>query len=212
MSTKEKIIEHIKKTYFPIAIVLSGSRASNNFSLASDWDFYVFTDKEFKFGFDSFENETLDISTEKYPVSDDFIFNTKYHPEQFLEIVFDKSGGWIEKAVERTQDKYLAGPESVQENEYLRLKKIMLRYIQKVEARKNIQGLSFYYLGIFYEIALRLWFQFKKQWPLSPHESLSYIEKNDPVFFKLLDDISKPKDIETQLTAAKSVYNILFNR
>jgi hypothetical protein len=212
MGKKEKIVEHIKEIYNPVAMVLTGSRASKEFSLTSDWDFYVFTDKEFEWGFDSFEGEAIDISIEKYPVGDDFIFDTNYHPEQFLEVVFDMSGGWLEDAVQRTRKKYLIGPEDISGNEYQRLKKVMMRYIQKVESRKDLHGQSFYYLGIYYQIALRLWFQFQNKWPLSPHGALSFIEKNDSNFSKLLMGISESKDVDVQLVSAKSIYGLLFKK
>ena len=211
MDKKQKIIDYIKEIYRPVAIVLAGSRASKSFSPTSDWDFYVFTDMEFKWGFDSFEDEIIDVSIEKYPVSTDFIFNTRYHPEKFLEIVFDAtSEGLVKAAVERTQKKYSKGPGILTESEYRRLKKVMGRYIQKVESRKDMTGLAFYYLGVYYEIALRLWFQSQEKWPLSPHESIQYIKDNDLGFYKLLDIISTSKDVEAQIKAAWSIQSLLF--
>ncbi len=209
---KQKIIEYIRETYKPIGIVLCGSRVSGQFSPTSDWDLYIFTNTEFQWGIDTFEGEVLDITIEKYPIAGDFTFETRYHPEQFMEIAFDATEGWLKDAARRTTEKYQNGPENVAENEYQRLKKVMARYIQKVESRKNVQGLSFYYLSIFYEIALRLWFQLQNKWPISPHEALPHIEKNDPHFAALLRDLSESRDIEVQLNAARTMHGLLFKR
>lgn len=208
---KEKeIFEYLKNLYDPIAIVLTGSRVTGNISSHSDWDIYVFTNQEFKSGLNEHAGELLDITLIKYPTPTDFILDTKYHPEQHLKIIYDLSGGWINEIVERTKDKYTKGPSDIPAVEYERLKKIMRRYIQKVLGRRETKGLAFYYLGIFYEISLRLWFQIRNEWPLPPYEALPHIQKSDPKFFELLEEIQDSNNTNGQIVAAEGIYKKLF--
>lgn len=209
---ENEIVEHLKETYDPIAIVLTGSRVSGKASSNSDWDFYVFTSEMRKDGLNSYKGETLDVTVVNYPVGENYILSTRYHPEQHIKVVFDKSGGWIGDIVKRTQEKYEKEPEELPQEEYERLKKVMARYIEKSEGRKEVEGLPFYYLGIFYEIAIRLWFQLKKEWPLPPYEALPHIQKRDLAFYRNLATIYGSGDVDEKIGAARDMYWTLFTR
>lgn len=212
MNQEDTIIVHLQKKYDPVAIVLAGSRVSGTFSELSDWDLYVFTNQEFKPGFEELNGQTLDISVIPYPIDEAFIFDTRFHPEQHLKILLDNTDGWLQEAVIRTQKAYAAGPLPLSPEEISRIKKVMSRYIDKSENRKHIYGVVFFYLGIFYEMALRLWFQTKQQWPLSPHEALPHIENEDQHFYGQLNELACSKDTDRQINSARKIYDILFKK
>jgi len=152
---EKQIKEYLIGKYDPLGIVLAGYRVSGNYVQESDWDIYVFTDKEFEGEWQKFNGQTLDVS----PVfindlPKNFILNTRYHPEQFLKILHDVSGGLIEDVVSRTREAYIKGPLVLIEAIKQRLEKILSRYIQKIEGRREVPGYSFYYFGFFYETPL----------------------------------------------------------
>lgn len=206
------IVAHLTKIYDPIAIILAGSRASLSFVTGSDWDVYILTNESTTADFEEWEGETLDITLIKHPIDNDFILNTRFHPEQYLRILSDKSNGVAPLLVQRTLDSYRNGPAEFPEDEYRRLSKVMYRHIQKSSMRKDLPGLSYFYLSVFYELALRLFFQLQKQWPPSPHVALLHIKEVDNEFYSWLETIFEKRQIEDQLEAAHQIHARLFNK
>ena len=203
-------MNRIKELYNPMAIILAGSRVSGKFSPQSDWDFYVLTNDNFEGGFHEFEGERLDVTPVPYPVSADFILDTKFHPEQHLKIVFDESNGIAGEIVKRTHIAYTNGPARISIAETSQWSKMMSSYIAKSIGRQELPGYVFYYMSIFYCMALRIWFQTRKEWPLPPYEALPHIKENDKIFYDLLEGVFAQPDSVSKIAAAKKIHTKLF--
>ncbi len=213
---EEKIIQYLKEKYNPTGIILIGSRATKDSRGKSDWDLFVFSDKtegevndysELK----EFEGEALDVSIFPTKVDKDFILDTSMHPATDNRILYDVSGGLMQKIVANTKLAYEKGPTSLDERKKDLYRKILSKFIRKIEARMNQPASVLFGVGQFYHYCIRYWFETKKEWPQPLHKALPYIESHDRSFADLLEILhTTSNNTEQKLKAMYEIRDRLF--
>ncbi len=179
---------HLVKKYQPDAIILMGSRARGTAENTSDWDIIVYTNDEHKGGFFNFQKQILDVTFK--PLPHDSWLTIHYGPVYPATVLYDASKGVLDRLLKKTEAAYQKGPLLLYHDGCAeRVKKLRQQYfkIKRHEIRHDVQ---YYYAGIFYEFAIRVWFEQQNIWPLPPAEGLPFIEKSDPLYWRFLNSFT----------------------
>lgn len=192
---EEQIVEYLKSKYNPHAILLGGSRVSENHTKESDWDIFVFTPDKYMGDFVEWNGELLDITFREVP-TEDAVLSGPYQPLWPVKVLFDGTDGVLEKVLENTKAKHDEGPLRAYPDACSNRLRQLKRAIHKVKKYEDNQRLQFYYLTYSYYFLIRSWFEQSDLWPLPPREAFSYIEKSDKEFAVLLDKIMESRGSE----------------
>lgn len=213
---EEKIIAYLKEKYEPTGILLYGSRVYEKTSPESDWDLFVFSDKEETeiddFGqLREFEGEALEVSVYPTKVDSGFILETAMHPVREVKILFDISNGLMQQIVQNTLLAYTKNPLPINQQKKELYRKILNKFIRKVASRPDNIPYSYFSFGQFYTYAIRYWFEQHCEWPLPIYEAGEYIKNKDEKFFGLLQVIHSPaQGTSEKLVAARMIRDTLF--
>lgn len=198
-SLEDHITSYLKKKYNPDAIVLMGSRARGTAHKTSDWDICIYTDKDFRGGFFYYKDQGLDITFK--PLPRDSWLTIHYGPIHPFKILLDNTNGVLIDILKRTRDAYQKGPLKLYKSGCKdRLDKTR-RLLDKIKHYEKQRDIQFYYAGIFYEFAIRVWFEQQNLWPLPPAEALPHFKKSDLTYWKLLNTFISSKSKKCTHTA-----------
>jgi len=182
---KEKIIEFIKKEYDPEVILLGGSRARGAETDKSDWDLFLLGVKKENGEFLKFEDARLDVTFKKWPESNKPL-TIPYGPLWPIKVLLDNSNGKLQEVLAKTKEDFSKGPLTLYNEAVNGRFERLDSWKRKIEKYGDNPMVEFYYAGFFYEIAIRLWFEVRDRWPLTPSEGLLIIEIEDKEFYDLL--------------------------
>ncbi len=211
MEKADVVVPYLKQKYHPEIIILEGSRANGSHRPDSDWDFYLLVkDASLESGRDQFDNESLDISLVKLPITDDFILKNYYGPLNTMTVLLDDSVKTGEQIVKRTKAIREQGRAKLSEVEINNRHVRLAGMVRKMEATHGEPLLHFYYRAVFYELVLRYWFELHQQWTLHPREGLPFISQNDERFYDMLNNFVVNPDLEQQNQLAKAICQNLF--
>lgn len=189
----DQIMQFLKKKYRPKAIILAGSRALGLHSKNSDWDIFLFSEKEHRDGFFKWNDLLLDLTFHAWPKSKDYVLTIPYGPLYPVQVLYDETHGELKKILKRTEKAYRAGPlKAYKDGCAARLQKLD-RWRGKIEKHEAHPEVQFYYAGYVYEFFVRVWFEQQNSWPLPPAQALPYIKKKDTHFWKLLSSFTVAK-------------------
>jgi hypothetical protein len=183
---EQQLAEFLKAKYHPHVIVLAGSRANGTYTADSDWDLFLFCDTKGIGGISKWNDQELDITFHEWPKPSGWIFTNPYSPVWPVEVLFDDTDGVFDTILRQTEEVYKKGskvayPAGCEE----RLLKLN-RWVGKLEKYQDNPEVQFYYTGIAYEAFIRVWFEQRNLWPLSPAQALSFIKERDLEFWELL--------------------------
>lgn len=205
VTSKEEALILVKKRIKqfdvePLAILLHGSRASNNAYQASDWDFYIianFKDKPVRPEF-IYKNSFIDIGFLKYDKGvalDDFITNTKLVPAQKFEVLWAKneqSGKFAEKVINRLKDDYENSErETWSDIREHWLETYFIRNIYRISECDDLLRRQVYISLFIDQICRNQYYHFTNQWNHSISEGYKMIKQNNPKLYKLLIKLPK---------------------
>ena len=180
MVNTEKIIDYLKKTYQPDAVIVYGSLADGSANLNSDFDALIIAGKEKAHDSSIVDGVVLDVFV--YPAE---TFSADYDPEEFVQvwdgkIVLDEHGiagrlkakvlDYIEHLPKKT-----AG-EITQEAEWC--EKMLLRTM-----REDVEG-YYRWHWVLYD-SLGIYFDIKGLHYYGPKKALRLLEKSDAEAFGL---------------------------
>jgi predicted nucleotidyltransferase len=210
MHTETEIIEYLRNKFDPEAVVFFGSRALNRNGPKSDWDVYLLM-KQKPENFEDlvfWDGDVIDILISDC-IRDDcrlYVLNGKV-PMNEMRIGYDCTNGTAESIIRGTMEEYEKGPSKPGLTQ--KANNTLFRRLLKLRDNKENPGVFFYNIGIFFEVAIRYWFDFKNEWEMPISKSLNYIAEKDPNFKKLLTKIYSG-DIPEQLDGAEAIYEKLF--
>lgn len=211
MELEQEIISHLKEKFNPEAIVLVGSRANGEETASSDWDFVLYSPKEYLASSEYFKDQFLDIEFIKLPiVSDEHILQTSFAPDTRMKILLDTPHKSMERIVKRTLKKYEEGPKPLTEEEREKRRLRIDRLIQKIESRPDDEGYVFTFVGAIYEFGIRYWFELQQKWSQPIYKALPYIKEHDTETYKLLETIHGKTSPKEKIEAAEKFYERLF--
>ncbi len=208
-SIEEQIVEHLIKKYHPNAIILAGSRARGMESKTSDWDLFLLTGKVFEGGFYDFKGELLDVTAKKWPLISDGILTIPYAPLFPVKVLFDNTNGELSKVMGRTEKAFKKGPFKLYHTACKKRIEKLDRQLGKLKKYQGIPEVQYYYAGIFYEFAIRIWFEQKNQWPLPPGEALPLFKIQDNWYYQNLKKFSVSQGKESVKLGQKIVRRLV---
>ena len=208
MDPTAHIVQFLREKYSPKAIVLAGSRAQGTSHEESDWDLFLYCEKDATGGFFELDGSLLDLTVRTWPLADDAILTIPYGPLFPVKVLFDDTNGVLEKMLERTEKAFHSGPLTLYpEGCAERLQKLN-RWRGKLQRYAVDPEVQFYYAGFAYEFFVRVWFEQQNLWPLAPAPALSAIKQEDPAFWNLLRNFtaeSGQERVETANTILKKL-------
>lgn len=180
MEVADRIIDYLKETYQPDAIIAYGSFADGSANRNSDFDAFVIADKEKAHDSSVIEGVVLDVFI--YP--SDF-FQSEYDPEKFVQvwdgrIILDKTGV-AEHLQKRVLDhiKHIPSktPEEIREE---------ICWCEKMAARTMREDTDGYYRWhwLLYD-SLEIYFDVKGLHYYGPKKALRYMEQTDGESFQI---------------------------
>jgi predicted nucleotidyltransferase len=209
---QEKIIDYLKSEYEPEVILLGGSRMKGRETEQSDWDLFLMGSKKGAAGFVEFEGQRLDVTFKNWP-EEDKPLTIPTGPLWPIKVVFDESQGKLGKVLSLTEEYFNKGPFTLYKESVLGRFDKLDSWKRKIEKHANNPMVEFWYAGVFYEFAIRIWFELRNRWSLSPTEAIQIIQEEDKSFYDLLasfvsvNSIERPKytrDILSALEISRS--------
>ena len=185
MNTESNITEYLKVEFDPEVILLGGSRAKGKETEKSDWDLFLIGNKKGKAGLVEFEGQRLDITFKSWP-EEDKPLTIPSGPLWPLKVLVDNSNGKLSKVLVKTEKDFGKGPLTLYKNGVLERFEKLDSWKRKIEKYADNPMVEYFYAGIFYEIAIRAWFELQDKWSLAPAESLPIIQNEDSEFYDLL--------------------------
>ena len=182
---EKEIISYIRDEYNPDAIVLAGSRIKGTAQEDSDWDLWVLGSENNASGFFHFKGTLLDITTKNWP-EEGKPLTTPYSPVWPLNVLWDASNGRLASLLKTTEEAFNKGPLDLYKSGVLERFAKLSRWQGKMKKYQAEPMVECFYANIFYEFAIRAWFELQNKWVLAPAESIPYIKNNDQEFFELL--------------------------
>lgn len=201
---ESKIIQYLKTEYEPEVILLAGSRAKGRETDKSDWDLFLLGPKKGSGGFVDFEGQLLDVTFKNWP-EENKPLTIPSGPLWPLRVLLDNSGEKFTKVLAKTQEDFGKGPLALYKSGVLERFEKLDSWKSKIEKYADNPLVEFFYAGVFYEFAIRAWFELQDKWSLSPTEALPIIQKEDQVFYDLLNSFV----FSTSLDRPKFTNNIL---
>jgi len=192
---EQKIIEYIKSKYNPEVILLAGSRSKGTEKEGSDWDLFLLGPKKENGGFESFEGEPLDVTFKSWP-EESKPLTIPSGPLWPVKVLLDNSEGKLSLLLEQTKVAFEKGPMDLYRNSVLERFEKLTSWQRKIEKYQDNPMIEFFYAGVFYEFAIKAWFELQNKWSISPSEAISYIKENDEVFFELLNSFISSSSIK----------------
>lgn len=208
---KDKIIQHLQDRYSAKIIILHGSRASGKNRENSDWDIFLFTEKEISGGPEEYEGQKLDLNIIKLPFDKNEFVDEYAKNLHNAEILLDSEN--IGKNILEEGRKYYAFGRKLTEQEYSNRKNYMSRTIDRMSGTIDRPERFFLYLGYFYEKALQYWFETKGRFSKPIYDAVEDIKSEDPDYYDLLETIfSQQFSNQRKFEVAKEIQEILFNK
>jgi len=187
---EQKIINYIKDTFNPEVILLGGSRAKGREKKDSDWDLFLLKPTKGKGGLVEYAGELLEITFKSWPEKNKPL-TIPSGPLLPVKILFDNSNGNLQLLLDQTEEAFKKGPMVLYKNSVLERFEKLISWQRKIKKYQDHPMVEFFYAGIFYEFAIRAWFELQNKWSVSPAEAISYIKDNDKRFFELLNNFTK---------------------
>ena len=182
---EQEIVNYLKDKYNPEVILLAGSRAKGTEKDDSDWDLFLLNSSNKKGGFFEFENEILDITIKDWPNEGSFL-TIPFGPLWPVKILYNASGERLQNLLKVTEEAHKKGPMDLYKDSVLERFQKLNRWQKKLVKYSNEAMVEFFYAGVFYEFAIRAWFELQNKWPLSLSEAISIIKEKDNEFFIVL--------------------------
>ncbi len=209
---EDKIVDHIKEKYNPLAIILYGSRATDVAKEHSDWDIACLINGESKSDSFEFEGESLDLGLYHYPL--DLVTALKHFDGtlQSARLLYDQNAAG-EKFLAEIKSHYALGRNLTDEQLALR-NQFMTRRLKKLQQSQDNSALFAIHIGVFIERATQYWFEvLNNKWRTSLRSRLVMIEQEDKEFYNSLETLGSEKvnNLE-KISTAQSIIDKIFQK
>ena len=207
---KKEIKEYLVNKYQPQAIILHGSRASDNYRPRSDWDLFVFVKEDGqnkKEAHEVYKEQALDVTLVSYPDISDAVLDKLVAVAHSIETLYEAEDSIGKKLVTEAEEKRSKGyTHSIEEKELMILD--MYKDINNLTDLQENEGVFFFRLGRdFFRNALNGWFRvIRNEYSLPPYLSIPYIKKNDLEYYALLEVLWSDKSNKEKADSAKLIF------
>ncbi|MEK9156855.1 MAG: nucleotidyltransferase domain-containing protein [Patescibacteria group bacterium] len=209
MNFEQKIIQHLCEKYHLLSIILHGSRARGMYKEQSDWDIYLLVNEKMNVSSELFEGQNLDVEAIVIPLDDDQILSAFSGRLRAAKILFDDEKNTGKNLLARAEEIYQRGF-VLSEEKVADRRHFLLRRLERLRAYQDDPGVFFVHLGIFFNAALRYWFEVRQLWSEPVYASLPYILKHDPSFYVWLETLWDSRSAEEKIVAAEHIFTKLF--
>lgn len=215
------IVEFLKDRYKAKTLILVGSRAVGDYKPNSDWDIYLFTDKQFKKEtpkefYESLPEIIKDEDIDLYKLST----KTSSYPEKmwkhlrYSKVILDEKNfgkKLREKALKIYKKKPKKWTKAYAEGRYFKAQRYMKKFEDNLKD-KNYEELFMRMCWYYSESIINWWFGIRQEHALRPQQAFPYIKKKDPDFYKQLQKVTSDKtSYKTKISAFKKINSLLFN-
>ncbi len=209
MPTKQEITDYLIQKYHPVAILLHGSRARGLSRSNSDWDLFVFVDRDAKDdGPELWKGESLDIDVVKLPITKDSFFETFLGTLQKTEVLYEQQGA-VQPVLQLAKEIYQA-PYDLSDERRRNRKNYFHHLLLRLEGYVDQPELFFYYLAGFYENVFPYWYELKGRWSQPLYVAWPQLQKEDPEYAELVRVLSSASSTKQKLDAAQQINQRLF--
>tara|TARA_B100000508_G_scaffold60333_2_gene47517 strand:+ start:63380 stop:64018 length:639 start_codon:yes stop_codon:yes gene_type:complete len=207
---KEKIIQHIKETHNPQAIILHGSRAIGKERGNSDWDLYLlYTDTPPHFsGREDVEGADVEWKAVKAPVKENEILDVFGVQLQFAKVLWEEESVGS-TALNAARSLYEKGVTLSKED-----KERMEQYLtHKANSLKDDIDTPYMFLRhqyAFFERAINWWFEMRGEYRKPFYVAMPRIKEEDPEYHDLLMKIAGDSPNKEKVWVAEEIAAKLF--
>ncbi len=184
------IISHIESTYAPDVIILHGSRARGTAAANSDWDFFLVSKVKTPDTTELIDGQKVDVDVFSGPLDERLVSEWCHilRPGNVV-VIKDSADGIGRQFVEKAERRYAEG-RKLSNLEKNNRKTRMLGYLRKIK-RADDEGVFFLYLGFYYEMAIKFWFELLHNAYQPPiYEALSHLRTEDRPYAEFLAILS----------------------
>jgi hypothetical protein len=187
METGQKIVDYLRITYHPVAILLHGSRAVDKNRLHSDWDIVMLFDKEIprRSHYEGIEGEDVDWKACHVPVEQEKIIDTFGVCLQEAKVLWE-SGSAGSLLLEKAFAEYRKGPCF----DKARVKSARQFFEHKISGMKDDRDTPYMFLrhlSVLYAEASNLWFNIIRNEFSKPfYVAVPTIQREDPEYYQHL--------------------------
>lgn len=212
MSDEQRIAQYLVEKYNPLAIVLHGSRARGLNRANSDWDLYVFVDREGVVGVSELWNEfSLDVDIVKLPITAADFRNTFLGTLRVTRILYQRTPNDPElTALFTLAERTYAQSAPLSPERYERRKQYLHRLLLRLDGYLDQPELFFFYLACFYEELFVYWYEVRSEWSEPLYLAWPDIQGRDPEYAELMRKLIGPASPQNKLAAARALKQRLF--
>jgi hypothetical protein len=203
LRTKDDITRHLVLEYKPKAILLAGSRAQGLGSEGSDWDIYVYADKDYQSRYVMWMGYRLDLTIREWKSVAGSPLTNPYGPLFPVVILYDATHGVLDSMLRKTQAIHNKGPRKAYPIGCAERREKLLRWVEKLAKHEASPEMSLYYSGIAFEALVRVWFEERNLWPLPPTQAFAFIARKDRSYSRLLSKFATATEADRPKLAAK---------
>lgn len=187
---EEEIVTYLVEKYEPDLIILVGSQVVGDAVADSDWDVVLLKSggDAISGGFYNVRGQVIDVTLKDWPKEGDTL-TSPFGPLWPMKVLYERNEGNAQTLIALNKNEYENGPlhSKYKESCVKRFNKLQ-QWEYKVNRYSDDVFVQFYYAGVFYEFAIRSWFEMRNRWPQSPPRALRFFKENDAVFLQLLSD------------------------
>lgn len=212
MNKEQKMIEYLRSTYQPVAILLHGSRVSGKHRPHSDWDIIMLFDKDIpRKGYrEEVDDEDVEWKAFQLPVPDEKILETFDVYLQFAKILWEK-GSVGTSLLQKALTEYNKGPNLSGEI----IKRERQFFEHKILGMKDDENTSYMFLpplSVLFNRASNMWFEILHNQFAKPfYIAIPIIQERDPEYYQhLMVLCSNDSSNDRKITSAEWIARRLF--
>jgi hypothetical protein len=204
------IVNHLRETFNPDAIILHGSRARGRERANSDWDFILLFNGEPSTGTGRqlFKGQNLEYTTAVLPVAD--IYEEFGGKLQGAKVLYEKDGEGT-ALLNRAETTYAEGVHW----STVKLEGHKLWAIGRINGMKDSLDSPIIFDKYYRDFSGRVfnyWYWILQEKHSQPvYIAVDEVKEKDPEYFELVNSLITESNLLEKIKAAEAIYNKLFN-
>lgn len=211
MEKAQVIVDYLKATYEPEAVILHGSRAIGKERQHSDWDILMLFKSEpiRKSNREDIEGEDVEWKAFTLPVEQSRVLDDFGVVLQNARVLWERNGEG-NNLLELAQSEYAKGAQLTKED-HIRYRQFLTHKLHSLEDDRDTPYMFLRHLGEFFNRASNWWFEVLHDELRKPlYIALPEIQERDPEYFELLMILCGENSKQNKIDAARGVIARLF--
>jgi len=214
MNVTAHIVEYLKNTYHPHAILLHGSRAVGKERPHSDWDIIMFfkeTLPEKKAYREEIAKEDIEWKACIVPMKNDNIIDIVGTRLQFAKILWENDDTGTQ-LLNRAHEEYKKGP-CLSEDDVRRYRQFIEHKLGGMKDDVDTPYMFLRHLDVFFHRAVNWYFEIvHNEYPKAFYLAIPDIEKRDPAYHKLLMELVGNASPTEKIGTGQYIISFLFTK